>query len=225
MRKLVCFAFLFSCLYPVAAYAKPKEKIYKNTPTEVFEAALRTAREQHVVTYVDEKNLMMTFETGVSAFSYGFVANASVEQLPDGTTKLIINVQHKNNGKNVSYSFNAGDRMANKFFEQVEEELARKPTQKVAVKSDAEHVDAPPGAKPTALPEHAQNATVSVNSTPEAADIAVDGSFMGNSPSTLKLSPGKHTIAVTAAGYRDWSRELTLAAGSEITLSANLEKK
>ena len=90
----------------------------------MFQAALRTARERHVVTYVDEKNLMLTFQTGTSMLSYGFVANASVEQQPDGTSKLAINVQHKNDGKNASFSFNAGDRIADKFFQQVEEELA-----------------------------------------------------------------------------------------------------
>ena len=68
---------------------------------------------------------MMTFETGMSALSNGFVANASVEQLPDETSKLIINVQQKNTGGKGGYSFNAGDRMANKFFEQVDEELAQ----------------------------------------------------------------------------------------------------
>jgi len=97
------------CWCAVPANAKPKVKIYKNGPQEVFQAALRTARERHVVTYVDEKNLMFTFQTGTSMLSYGFIANASVEQEPDGTSKVIINVQHKNDGKNASYSFNAGD--------------------------------------------------------------------------------------------------------------------
>ena len=89
---------------------------------------------------------MLTFETGVSALSYGFVANASVEQQPDRTSKLIVNVQHKNSGKNASFSFNAGDRMADKFFEQVEQELARRTPQKVADKSESARVQAPPEA-------------------------------------------------------------------------------
>lgn len=208
----------------MAAYAKPKEKIYKNTPADIFQAALRSAREEHVVTYVDEKNLMMTFETGVSALSYGFVANASVEPLPDGSSKLIINVQHKNDGKNVSYSFGAGDRMANKFFAKVEEQLAQMQAQNAAAKPD-QPADAAPAAKPAALPAQGQNATVTVNSTPDGADITVDGGFVGSTPSTLKLAPGKHTIAVAASGYQDWSRDLTVNSGSEIRLSATLEKK
>ena len=163
MKRLLSIFLLVICLCPVAAYAKPKEKVYKNTATEVFQAALRTAREKHVVTYVDEKNLMFTFETGASALSYGFIANASIEQQPDETSKLIINVQKKNSGKNASFSFNAGDRMADKFFEQVDEELARQRTQKVADKPDAAHIEAPPQAQPTSLKEQSQNGGVTVN--------------------------------------------------------------
>jgi len=167
----------------------------------------------------------MTFETGMSALSNGFVANASVEQLPDETSKLIINVQQKNTGGKGGYSFNAGDRMANKFFEQVDEELAREPTQRIAVKPEEPHVDAPPDAKPTTVKEQAENAAVTVNSTPDGADVSVDGNFAGNTPSTLMLSPGKHTVNVSAAGYKGWSRELTVGSGSEIKLNATLEKQ
>ena len=212
------------CLCPIAALAKPKVKVYKNGPQEVFQAAMRTARERHVVTYVDEKNLMFTFQTGTSMLSYGFIANASVEQDPDGTSKLIINVQHKNDGKNASFSFNAGDRMADKFFEQVGEELARNPTQKVADKPEAAHIEAPPQAQPTSLKEQPQTGAVTVVSTPDGAEVSVDGSFVGNAPSTLKLSPGKHTFGVVLSGFKPWNRDLTVVSGSEVKLNATLEK-
>jgi hypothetical protein len=52
-------------------------------------------------------------------------------------------VQKKNVGKNSSFSFGAGDRMADKFFEQVEQELAQKSPQAVSTKPEAQHVDAP----------------------------------------------------------------------------------
>jgi hypothetical protein len=66
-------------LLPIFAHAEPKKKVYNNSADQVFNAALRTARERHVVTYVDEKTLMFAFETGRSLTSEGFVANASVE--------------------------------------------------------------------------------------------------------------------------------------------------
>lgn len=66
--------------------------------------------------------------------------------------------------------------------------------------------------------------TVSLTTTPDGADVVVDDQFYGNSPATLKLKPGKHTITVKMSGYKDWSRELTTDAGTDVHLSASLEK-
>jgi hypothetical protein len=52
-------------------------------------------------------------------------------------------------------------------------------------------------------------------------DIEVDGSFVGNTPSTLNLTPGKHDIVVKKAGYQDWTRSMTVAGGT-IRLSADM---
>jgi|CZKC01.1.fsa_nt_gi hypothetical protein len=67
-------------------------------------------------------------------------------------------------------------------------------------------------------------ATVSVSSTPDGADIFSDGAFVGNAPANLKLSAGKHTVKVSMTGYKDWSRDITAQAGSEVRLTAILEK-
>lgn len=69
-----------------------------------------------------------------------------------------------------------------------------------------------------------QKGAVNVSSNPAGADVTVDGDFVGNSPAALKLAPGKHTITVKMAGYKDWSREITVQAGSDVQLTANLEK-
>jgi len=114
--------------------------------------------------------------------------------------------------------------MADKFFEQVEEELARNPSQKIADKPEAAHIEAPPQAQPTSLKEAPQTGAVTVVSTPEGADVSVDGDFVGNAPSTVKLSPGKHKFGVGLSGFKPWSRELTVVSGSEVKLNAVLEK-
>ncbi len=218
-------------LAPTSLLAKPKTKTFDNPPQQVFDAALRTARERHVVTFVDDKHLMLTFETGVSALSYGFVANASVEAEPDGKSTLIINVQHKNSGKNASFSFNAGDRMADKFYEQVGGELGRETSQKAAEKPEAAHVPVPAsssgtdgkpvaGSAPASSP--ADVGTISVSSSPEGAEVSVDGAFVGNTPAVLKLAPGKHNILVTQDGYKNWARDLTVLPGADTKLIASL---
>ncbi len=68
-------------------------------------------------------------------------------------------------------------------------------------------------------------ATVALTSNPDGAEIYSDGAFVGNSPATLKLVPGKHTIRVAQTGYKDWLREITVQPGSEVHLAATLEKQ
>jgi hypothetical protein len=67
-------------------------------------------------------------------------------------------------------------------------------------------------------------ATVVVKSTPPGADITVDGKFMGNTPSTIQLSPGDHVVEVEKEGLRPWQRGMTITAGGNITIDATLDK-
>jgi hypothetical protein len=93
-----------------------------------------------------------------------------------------------------------------------------------SAKSAAKPAEAPAKAEPTATPAGATG-TVQVVSNPDGADVYSDGAFVGNAPSTLKLAPGKHTVRVTSSGYKEWSREITVQAGSEVKLNAVLEKE
>jgi hypothetical protein len=52
-------------------------------------------------------------------------------------------------------------------------------------------------------------------------DIEVDGSFMGSTPSTLQLAPGKHEVVVKKVGYQDWSRSMMVGNGA-VRLSAEM---
>jgi hypothetical protein len=67
-------------------------------------------------------------------------------------------------------------------------------------------------------------ATVVIKSTPDGADITVDGKYAGNAPSTLRLTPGDHNIFVEKSGYKSWQRTVTLGPGGIITIDATLEK-
>jgi len=80
-------------------------------------------------------------------------------------------------------------------------------------------------AKPaTRTTQEDETGTVNVVSVPEGADVYADDQFVGNAPARLKLKPGKHTVAAKMAGYQNWSREITVQAGSEVNLTATLEK-
>lgn len=66
--------------------------------------------------------------------------------------------------------------------------------------------------------------TLEVHSNPDGAEVYADEKFIGGAPATLKLQPGQHTIKVILTGYKDWSRQLTVQAGSDAHLTAILEK-
>ena len=73
----------------------------------------------------------------------------------------------------------------------------------------------------TQMPQAGASATVSISSSPTGADISVDQSFVGNTPSSISLSAGKHVISVSKQGYKDWERGITLLGGT-VNLSADL---
>jgi hypothetical protein len=62
-------------------------------------------------------------------------------------------------------------------------------------------------------------ATIAVTSSHRGDDIEVDGAFVGNTPSTIKLPAGSHQVRVTS-GPQVWERTLRLTAGSTVSLEA-----
>jgi hypothetical protein len=64
-------------------------------------------------------------------------------------------------------------------------------------------------------------ASAFIESTPSGADISVDGSFVGSTPSTLNLTPGTHDILVTKQGFTDWTRKLNVT-GNSVHLNVGL---
>jgi len=67
-------------------------------------------------------------------------------------------------------------------------------------------------------------ASLVIESTPPGADVEVDGNFVGDTPSTLSLSPGSHEVTVKKKGFVDWTRKLSVTAGS-VHVNAELEQK
>ena len=63
-------------------------------------------------------------------------------------------------------------------------------------------------------------ASIMITSAVTGADIEIDGSFVGNTPTTLKLTPGQHSITVRH-GNESWLRTVQVTSGSSVTLHAN----
>jgi PDZ domain/PEGA domain len=84
----------------------------------------------------------------------------------------------------------------------------------------------PPAVQTTALkPSPAQTSVVisavKVTSTVPGAEIFVDDDFVGNTPSTINVTAGKHVITVRKSGFQDWVHIVDYSGGS-ITLDAEL---
>lgn len=66
------------------------------------------------------------------------------------------------------------------------------------------------------------SAEIAIASNPSGADIELDGTFVGNTPSTIGVSAGDHMIDVKKAGYAVWERKIKVTSG-KIDLNAELE--
>jgi hypothetical protein len=67
-------------------------------------------------------------------------------------------------------------------------------------------------------------AQLTVNSTPQGAEIAFDGSALCQTPCTLTgIAPGAHTVAATKNGFSSITRNVSLLAGANATVALQLE--
>ncbi len=102
----------------------------------------------------------------------------------------------------------------------------RAASEPAAMKADKSVVTPQPVSVTTAAapPPLVTTGKLSVISVPDGADIEVDGSFVGNTPSDVQVEEGDHTISVKKSGFKDWERKLKVSAGSNVRLNAELEK-
>jgi len=65
---------------------------------------------------------------------------------------------------------------------------------------------------------------VTIESSPDSAEIFLDGSLIGSTRAErLKLPPGNHSVVLKKKGYKSWERSLTVLQGNDLTLKATLD--
>jgi len=62
-----------------------------------------------------------------------------------------------------------------------------------------------------------------LSSNPAGAEVSIDGSFVGNTPSSFNMAPGDHTVSIKMAGYESWDRTIH-TSGGKVNLAATLVK-
>src|ERR1019366_7631785 len=65
------------------------------------------------------------------------------------------------------------------------------------------------------------SAKLQIESTPPGADVEVDGSFVGSTPSDVQVAEGDHTVVVKKSGFKNWERKLKAARAAACTLAPN----
>jgi len=63
---------------------------------------------------------------------------------------------------------------------------------------------------------------IAFSSTPDGAEIELDGRFMGSTPSTIGVPGGEHMVRVSKRGYRPYEKRLRTTGGT-IRLHADLQ--
>ena len=100
-----------------------------------------------------------------------------------------------------------------------------KATNETQVAPTASTASAQPATQADTVPAAADpSSVVVIKSTPDGADITVDGKFLGSTPSTVRLASGDHTISVEKPGFKPWQRTVTVSSGNSITIDATLDK-
>jgi hypothetical protein len=89
--------------------------------------------------------------------------------------------------------------------------------------SSPQPAPAPPAGSVQGVPT--ERVKCNFSSTPSGAEITLDGKYVGNTPSAIGLSTGTHAVVFSMPGFTQWKRDLTVLAGSELTVSALLQKE
>ena len=61
-------------------------------------------------------------------------------------------------------------------------------------------------------------ADVTVSTTPEGAQVLVDGQPVALTPTTIEVLQGERNIALQRAGFKDWNQQLEIVAGQSVEL-------
>jgi hypothetical protein len=91
------------------------------------------------------------------------------------------------------------------------------------IPATTDHAVADAAAQPSSTePGPATTAKLEISSTPDGADIEIDGNYVGSTPSTVGAAAGRHQISLKKSGFKPWERKITISTG-QIKVNAALE--
>ena len=205
MRKNLFVPALLLLSFAVPAFASTHRDLYNVPCNELWRALKDTLRNSGKYGIISIDNDEMTASYNMGGNLMAKRVNSAVLNRMDNGANCELQIQTAYSG---AFTNDAGD-----LRKRVDESLA---------KLKNEPFPSPAPAPSSAAPAPTQ-ASLAVDSTPAGADIEIDGSFVGSTPSTLSLAPGKHQVTISKKGYTNWTRTLTVTGGT-VHLNAELEK-
>lgn len=67
------------------------------------------------------------------------------------------------------------------------------------------------------------NGTLQINSNVNGAQVYVDNVLVGNTPASVTVAAGQHTVRVTASGFREETQTVNVRGGQVVNLNFNLQ--
>ena len=196
------------------AYEKERDPTEQDDFTRTFEqpiervylAAVQVAASHWHLQYSDKETRTLSFSTGRNMRVWeGFDMSVVCLDLGNGRTKVTLHPQ-KRGEQTQMFAWKEGNRISRDFLSALNKSLAESPQPDQT------------GAQPS---QTGANVTVAIVSIPAGAEIFVDQNFVGNTPSSIAVSTGKHLISVRKRGYKDWERALAVSGGT-VNLNAEL---
>jgi hypothetical protein len=178
----------------------------------VYAAAVQVASAGYNLKSAVKEAYTVNFFTGGK---FSMVVSAICHDSGNGQTVVTLSIAPAEGNPQIFGLGGEKNKLAKRFWAQLESTLSTNQTVEAKGSSKTEPTNASVGG------EHL--ADVTVKSTPDGADIMVDGKFSGNTPSTLHISAGDHKLTITSKGFQNWVRDITLSPGGTITVNAVLE--
>jgi len=210
----ILMALFVAVAVPAVAKDKNKEelaKAFKVPIDKVYAAVVQVASTRYNLKSAIKEAYTVNFFTGGA---YSWVGSAVCHDSGNGQAMVALSLAESQGNPLLFGVGREREKVAKRFWAELDLVLA------VNEKIDTNNSPAQPSDNSTVteLPTE-----VAIRSSPEGADIAVDGKFFGNTPSTLHLSAGDHSISIAYKGFKKWQRTVTLSGGGTISLNAILE--
>jgi PEGA domain len=174
----------------------------------VYAGALKSVQQQkHEVQTKDEKIFTVDFHVGMTAWSWGYNMRLVVTPIDESHSRVTVGVL-KSGGK--VFSWGSGDKEVKKILDGIDAELTM-------LKATSQQTSPSASTADTVC-------VVDVLSEPAGADVELDGKFVGNTPTTLRLKAGDYKLTVKKEGFAPWTRQLAAMAGNQLSIKAELIK-